>query len=327
MKRLLTALLIMGCISSLCGCSAKEAIASDKQEYIVSALGFDGENGKILMLIEAVVVNTDDLSEEKESRIFKGVGNTPHEAYSKIISQITQPLSLGHTAVAVVGSKINQVQLSSILEFCRSKEQVNLATMLIYTSSAAELLSLKAMSSVAMGYDIMSMVEVSEEKRGTVFKNRLYEAVALKEKPLKTFWLPYIKIVDQWFNIDGLAVFKKERLIKTIPYERIPVFCLITDSLTRGEVVLEGKNLDIRYTKVTYDFSFEERLFININARINAEGDSSVLKYEAEELLKGEDIFALGNIIYQKKPEIWEKIKSDYKSNFENAEIKVNVYE
>lgn len=309
---------------ALSGCSAKEAIASDKQEYIVSSIGFDNSNGNIKMIIEAIVVNTDDLKEEKESRIIASEGENPDEAYSNIISKITQPLSLGHNAVTVIGESVTPEQLDLIFEFLKETSQINIATMLIFSESAEELLSVKAISSVAVGYDIMSMIEVSEEKRGTVFKNRLYEAVALNNKPMKTFWIPYIGLEKEEISIKGLAVFKENKVIRFLNNEQAMAFSLITDSLTRGEIVVSGKKIRTQYCKVTYDFDTEK---IEVNVRLKAEGDKEIIKNETKKLLQNEDIFGIGNIIYQKKPKLWGKIKNDYAQYYKKAEKTVNIYE
>ena len=61
MKKLLSICICVLLILPLCGCSAKEAIASDKQEYIVSSLGFDSKNSRIKMILEVIIINSDDL--------------------------------------------------------------------------------------------------------------------------------------------------------------------------------------------------------------------------------------------------------------------------
>lgn len=324
MKKFIAIVLTVIMVLLLSGCSAKEAIASDKQEYIVSSLGFDNEDGKIKMLIEAIVVNTDDLSEDKESRIITGVGINTDEAYSEIASKITQPLSLGHNAITVIGNKITEKQLQNIFEFCENEPQINIATMLIFTRNAEKLLSSEPISSVAVGYDIMSMIEVAEEKMGTILKNRLYEVRALNNKPMETFWVPNITAENEKMTLSGLAVFQNNRVTKILNNQEAVVLSFITDSLKRGETVIEGEKIKTDYCKVAYDFSFEEKLNITVNVNIKAKGNTELLKSKAEEMLRNEDIFGLGNIIYQKKPKLWEKIKENYTEYYENAERRVN---
>lgn len=328
MKKLLSLFLIISILYFLCGCSAKEAIASDKQEYIVSSLGFDNSDGRIKMLIEAIVVNTDDLSEEKTSKIISGEGSNVNEAFAAIISQITQPLSLGHNAVTVIGRKINFLQLEEIFEFLRDNKQINIATMLVATDNAEKLLSCDAVSSVAVGFDVMSMIEVTEEKKGTVFKNRFYEAEALNTKPMKTIYMPYVSEKNGKFLLTGLAVYSDNNFLKILKNEEIPLFCIATDSMARGEIVLEGKKIEIKYSKVTYSFSFaDEKLYIELNVRLKSRGSIETLKKQTKTILEQDDIFGIGNILSRKNPEIFDKIKKDYAYYYKNADIRVNLHE
>ncbi|MBQ6847510.1 MAG: hypothetical protein IJO62_01155 [Clostridia bacterium] len=321
MKKFLSFLLAFAFLP-LCGCSAKEVVTSDKQEYIVSSLGFDSVGGNTKMMIEAIVVNTDDLSEEKQSRLIFGTGETVGEAYSEIVSKITQPLSLGHNAVTVIGGGIVLSQLKDIFAFCRKNTEINVATMLVYTDNAEKLLSCRAVSSVAVGFDIMSMIEVTEEQKGTLFNNRFYEAEALNTNPIKTFWMPRLTVKDDAFFVDGLAVFKNYEMIKALKNGELSAFCLVRDSLTRGV----DNGMIINYSKVSYDFSYNKSLEITINAHIKGE-NIGTLKTKTEKILENEDIFGIGNIIAQKEPKIWEKIEENYDDYYKKAEIKVNIYE
>lgn len=327
MKKLLSLVLVVLNIVLLCGCSVKETIASDKQEYIVSALGFDSEGEKIKMTIEAIVINSDDLKEDKENKLFSGVGETVEEAMGDIISQVTQPLSLGHSAVAVMGSGLKPAQTEKIISFLNDNGKINIAIMMIYTKSAFELLSVKPLSSVAVGYDIMSMLEVSEEEKGTAFNNRLYEVNSLRLEEMKTYYLPFIDTEDEKLLVKGLGVFKENRLVEILENNEIPFFCLARDSFTKGEFTLENEKFKVDYSAVTYDFKLKENLEINLNLRLKAEGNKEILKAETENFLKGYDVCALGNVIRQKEPKIWDKIKDNYEDFYKGADIRVNIYE
>lgn len=327
MKKLLSIVLVVLNIVLLCGCSVKETIASDKQEYIVSALGFDGEGEKIKMTIEAIVINSDDLKEDKESKLFSGVGETVESAMGDIISQVTQPLSLGHSAVAVMGSKLNSTQIEKVFSFLSDNGEINIAIMLVYTNSAFELLNVKPLSSVAAGYDIMSMLEVSEEEKGTLFKNRLYEVQSLRLEEMNTYYLPFVSAEDEKLLLKGLGVFKENRFVRALENKEIPLFCLARDSFAKGEFTLEDEKFKVKYSGATYDFEFIENLKMDINIRLKANGDKGLLKEQTERFLKDYDVCALGNIIRQKEPKIWNKIKDNYEDYYKWADIRVNIYE
>ena len=226
-----------------------------------------------------------------------------------------------------MGSSLKPAQTEKILSFLTDNGEINIAIMLTYAKSAFDLLSVKPLSSVAVGYDIMSMLEVSEEEKGTVFNNRLYEVNSLRLEEMQTCYLPIIDIEDEKPLVKGLGVFKKNDQVKVLKSNEIPLFCLARDSFTKGKFTLEKEKIDVDYSAVTYDFKLKENLEINLNLRLKAEGNKEILKTKIENFLKDYDICALGNVIRQKEPEIWKKIKSNYEKYYKNAIIRVNIYE
>lgn len=334
MKAFISLLLSLLLIVSLCGCSAKEAIASDKQEYIVASLGFDVKNEEIKMSIEAIVVNSDKLTseEENENELIYAEGENIGEAFTKIVSQITQPLMFSHCAVVAVGSEITQNRLEEIFSFCTEKAKINLAAMFVYTKNAESLLSCKPRSSVAVGYDIMSMVEVVGEQRGLNFQNRFYEVENAQQKPMRTMYFPNMRVEDNEFSLEGLAVLKENEFVKMLDDRDTQVLGWLTDTVTSGESLVGGQEYKTEYSKTRYKFSYDDKLNITLNVRMTTTADLKVIKDEIEHrfnaLRKGNgDIFGLGNKINHQAPNVWEKIKENYEESFRNVRLTVNVYE
>ena len=332
MKKVLGLILCVSVLFFLCGCSAMEAISSDKQEYIVASLGFDKQEGNYAMFMEAIVVNTEDMNADKQNIILEGTGESIEEAYSQIISKITQPLSLGHNAVTVIGKSVDAEMFKEILNYCSENKELNIGSMLIFTQSAEKLLASKPISSVAVGYDLMSMLEVWEEKTGQSIENRLYEVKSKTRKPFNVFSLPYIEVKGAEFSFDGLTVFEDYGEICPLSTEKSGLYFLVTDRVSRGEFVTEGKKTTIKFSKTTYDFSLEENLVIMVNMRLKLTGGSSFLKKKTEEFIKqqktlGRDIFGFSNIIEKQNPKLWRKIKDNYTEYFKNSKIEVRVNE
>ena len=316
MKKVLGLILCVCVLFFLCGCSAMEAISSDKQEYIVASLGFDKQESNYAMFMEAIVVNTEDMNAGKQNTVLEGIGGSIEEAYSQIISKITQPLSLGHNAVTVIGKSVDAEMFKEILNYCSENKELNIGSMLIFTQSAEKLLASKPISSVAVGYDLMSMLEVWEEETGQSIENRLYEVKSKTRKPFNVFSLPYIEVKGAEFSFDGLTVFEDYGEICPLSTEKAGLYFLVTDRVSRGEFVTEGKKTTIKFSKTTYDFSLEENLVIRVNMRLKLTGGSSFLKKKTEEFIKqqktlGRDIFGFSNIIEKQNPKLWRKIKNN----------------
>ncbi len=315
----------------LCGCTGYEAVSNQKQEYIVSSLGFDLSAGELMLTVEALVVNSDDIEESKENRIITARGDNVKDAFSKLKNGITQPLSLRHNGIIAIGSNIPPQSLEDVFEALTDDSLVNIDTMVISTENAHSLLSAKPISSVTVGYDILSMVEVVEKEKGITFDNRLYKISAVFQKQVKAFSLPFIAISQGKFYFDGLNFYNKTENICYLNSRQAVTSGFVTDSVTSGEYLIDNRKMKLNYCKTRYDFSFEDKLVIGLNIHIKGECEPDIIKGEITQLcndfipLYG-DIWGLGNIIRQKEPEIWSRIKNDYVGYFKKAEVRVNVY-
>ncbi len=214
MKKVITILMLVVFTVSLCGCSTKSAVVYNRGEYIVSAIGFDNDFNDIKMTVEAIVVNSDIPQDPEKSKIFSGSGTSIAQAFFEINKKITQPLMFSHTGVIAMGESLLPNQINDVLKFCYEKDEINLAAMFVATADAKELLSCKAVSSVAVGYDIMNMTQVMGEKTNFKFKNRFYEVEANRNAPSKTVSLPYFTVSDGSVIFKGVNIYEQDRLIK-----------------------------------------------------------------------------------------------------------------
>ncbi len=148
----------------LCGCEKQGP------EYLVSSIGFDKVNDGYKVCFESVIINSEDT--KQTVKLLKGEGQTLSMAINEIEKQCTQPLLLSHCGVLVIGDSITKNELNDIATYCVKGEQITLAAFLIRTESAQKLLSVKPLSSVAVGFDIMGLLEQSKH-----YKNRLFELV------------------------------------------------------------------------------------------------------------------------------------------------------
>ncbi len=177
MKKILIFLLLF----SLCGC------AKAKSEYLVSSSGFDYKNGQFEVFVEAVVSNSE--TEEQSLKLIKGCGETVEKAMAEIKKQCTQRLLLSHCAVILVSEDIQSDKLDEIYEFVLNNEDITLSVVFAKTENIEKLFSQKPVSTVSVGYDILSLIESNNKKLKTRYfeimaqnkKVRLPEIVATKE--------------------------------------------------------------------------------------------------------------------------------------------------
>ncbi len=199
MKKVLALLLIFLLVLSLCGCSLHPE--SDNR-YIVSALGFDfKENGQINLTVEALVVGTKETA-ATEKMTFKSSGGTPEKALKGLEAQLSKRLTLEHCGVVALGGKIVTQNYNKILSFCRNERSLNLAVFLVCTENANRLLGLKSVSTAAVGFDIMGILELNLKKNGKLH-SRFYELEAQRLEGKKSIYLPFLKTENKKFFLEG----------------------------------------------------------------------------------------------------------------------------
>lgn len=148
----------------LCGCE------KHGPEYLVSSIGFDKVKDNYKVCFESVIINSEDT--KQSVKLLKGEGATLKSAINEIEKQCTQPLLLSHCGVLVIGDSITKNELSDIAKYCVNNEEITLSAFLIKTENAQKLLSVKPISSLTAGFDIMGLLE--QNKR---YKNRLFELI------------------------------------------------------------------------------------------------------------------------------------------------------
>ncbi|MBR6533031.1 MAG: hypothetical protein IKT44_01205 [Clostridia bacterium] len=148
----------------LCGCDKTQP------EYLISSMGFDYSGGKYIACFEAVVINSENT--DQTVKLLKGEGSSIKEAVSVIKKKCTQPLLMSHCGVIAVSENMPPQYFKEVCDFCYNKEEITLSAFFIKTSNPQELLSIKPLSSVCVGYDIMGLI-----KQNPHFENRFFEVI------------------------------------------------------------------------------------------------------------------------------------------------------
>lgn len=331
MKKKLMILTVFLVCFALSGCSFRSAAGAQKEQYIVSALGFDGEDGKIRMSLECLVINTEESSEKKRT-VYSGSGKTVDEAFSGIAIQRTQPIMLDHAATILIGAGLTPEQLGEILDYCKNNNEINISCTVAAGENAGELLTAETVSSIALGYDIADMIEVVTASNGMALEDRLYQIEAAKEYPQNLFYLPRIEKTGTDIRLASLSVYRDNRKITSLSPEQAKYLSLLTGRFTHGDMQLNGKKADIRKRKVSYGFSVSDGLVISAEIKLRTGFDPDNLQQGMTDFFRAMqkdtgDIFGFGNRLSEQQPENWEKIKTNYDSFFRNATLEVTVSE
>lgn len=188
MKRLF---LIIPLLFLLCGCQ------KTGPEYLISSIGFDNENGQLKACFEAIVINSE--TEGQQVKVIEGVGKTVNEAIGQVERKSTQSLLFSHCAVLVVGDSVTQNQLDNIYDFCFENTDITLSAFFVKTQNAKKLLSSKPLSTIAVGYDILGLIEQYSKNKNIKIKNRYFEIMALNKEVV----LPKITLKEEGYYLEN----------------------------------------------------------------------------------------------------------------------------
>ena len=204
MKKIIVLVFII--LFFLCGCSFDETISRSGTESIVSAIGIDQKDNEISVTLETIITNNEN--NESKTRLLIGLGDTIQTAFADTLKYATEPLTLSHLGVAVMGKSIDSENFKSICDWFYNKQDTTLSTFFISAYNAEELLSQKAISSIAVGYDLVGLLEQQEKESGTDFQNRFYKIQSLILENTDSFRLPHFICKDDKFYLGGVTVYK-----------------------------------------------------------------------------------------------------------------------
>lgn len=200
MNKKLCLILITVFISALfCGCDSMWT-TSNSHKYLISALGFDIDR-EIKITAEAVAVNSED-SEGTKRLLIEGTGKTPEEALNSAKDKATHPFDLSHCGVIILSSQAKKQYFDQICDYLYDTDEITFSAYLVTALNSEKMLKAEPLSSIAVGYDIMSILQ--KEKKNKDYKNSLYQVVAVKEKGSKPT-LPFLKITGKYREITDWA--------------------------------------------------------------------------------------------------------------------------
>ena len=313
---------------SLCGCSIKGAYISKTNDYLVSAIGFEESGDIITVFCEAVIINNEDTEADKKAELLEGTGKTLELAFADLYKSAVEVLEFSHCTVAVIDESISAEKFSEITEFLLNLEKLNISVQLISCNNAKDLLTCEAITSLAIGYDIIGMLEKESDITGIKYKNRLYEVVLERQSPLDVAAIPSIKVLHGEYFINGIAVLKSGKLSLKLDREQAATFAIATDTQSNGEIVVNSNKFKIASNLTTVRIEKENPDIIILNVKIDTNEEKKEIKNSINELFnlskkEKTDIFGFGNILAQRHPEIFNNIKSDYYGYYENTKLKV----
>ena len=329
MKKTVCLILAAFLSAVLCGCSGENA-KSDRR-YMVSSLGFSTDGALINVFAEIIIVNSEDPESSPETKLFSAAAQSISGALDKIGSSLEKPMLLNHCAVIAVGEKMTPYWFSEICDYCFNENRITMSAYMISVEDPYELLSEKSPSSAAKGYDIMGMIEQQSERTGLSYSSRYFEVEAVRESGKKTFTLPHFVISESGTSVDGLSVFREDRLIANLNNEDSGCYAVITGEFKNGTLRFGAEEYHLRTRKVDYLYSDGNENKIVLRLRLSGDGfDGTACErleknleslYERLKSETGKDAFGFYDILSVKYSEFEDKYQSGYEEFFGSADF------
>lgn len=326
MKRCFSFVVSVVVLLCLMGCSNN--YSETDMEYMVSSIGFDKKGEKVNVFVEIIVVNSGENSSGAKSKVLNSCGYSVGDAVYNLHSSLAKPLMLNHCGLLILGESIDESDLKDIFKLCYYDKNITMAIEVIGVKKVEELMKVKPSSNIALGYEISEAIRQYSEFSGVDFKNRFYEIESKRQGKTQAFMVPYFSVSKENYSIDGLAVYKSDKVVLRLDNNETSIYSVMTGSFKKGKMQIDKKSENIHLKSLKYDIDYDEKQLV-VNVVLDVDAPGVILERLNREIKKTkifyEDIYYIADHIYRKKPHIWNKIKDSYSSKFKNAKLSFEV--
>lgn len=349
----------------------------------VMAIGIDkGEHEKFDVSFQ--IVNPGNVSSGQDGggqglpiAVYKSSGDTITEAARKATKKISRRLYYAHTNLIVVSEDVARNGLLDIIDALDRDPEFRTTTELVVMRDASAELLVSALAnldkmpvnkitkeikateamfgenmSINIDYFLEGLVSKGKEPIVNGFKiigNKDMVGVAKELEHTRT---------EAVLAADGLAIFKKGKLIGWIDYEKARGVVWILDRVKSTSVNIDwnGKKdaitmallrsktkVSVRITneKPVIHIAIEDEGWISeANTNVDLMNPTVIEKIDRliEKEIKGQilatvkeaqrmkaDIFGFGESVHRKDPKLWNRLKENWDDHFANLEVKVEV--
>lgn len=290
-------------------------------------------------------------------------GMTILEAMRKTIQISTEKLFFGHCNVVIFGEELSQRGLGGVFDiFLRDPEiNYNIDLFVAKGMKASEILTKTTYITNVAAYEIQETIRNDEEYSSTSRQVPLYKAYQELNCHGVELTLPALNLTTvmnkQAFELDGLAIFKDDKLQEYLPGESVKYYLLIRGLLKGGVIPIDFKEHGYMTFKIEklngntgFQFSDEKETvkidvkgvgFINENQsdldsqKITYKGVEKALELQLENSIRDfyhqyidsgqPDVLGLGGILYKFHYRTWENHQNDFPEYIKHFDVEVTV--
>ncbi|MBB3869406.1 Ger(x)C family spore germination protein [Parageobacillus toebii NBRC 107807] len=380
MKRKIAIIIsLLLCATVLSGCwSAKEL----NELAFVVAVGIDKtKDGKYVMIFQ--VVNPGNVVGARQNgggsggvpvSIYKATGDNLVEASRKASKKLSRLIYYAHTNLFVISEEVAKEGVNGLFDALERNSECRSTAMVVIARhhSAEEVLKILTPIDKIPANQIIKTLQFSEKIWGQSINVDIGTIINDLASPGKAPIISGVEIVgsvqkgkrqtnvqasepDARLNINGLAMFKEDKLVGWISGETARGVVWILDKMEQTGVTVEKEDAAYKVVRAkTSVAAHMKKGKPSISIHIQAEGDIGeefvsidftnpkqifALEKKAEKSIKKEvvkaieeakkaktDIFGFGDIVYRSYPQQWKTMKSDWHDRyFPQLEVNVTV--
>lgn len=333
---------------------------------IVSGIAIDKDDeGLFLITFEIIAVNSAKKEGEISSTTMEVKGETVFEAIRNAKRKAINQLYFAHNQVLIISHQIAKEDgINTVLDtFIRVPEYRETSGVVISAEdTASELLKTEHGDAAIISFEIMEIIKKDNELSAStryIQKYMIYEEILNQGDELTLPVFHLTRNGDEMVNeTDGVAAFKGDKLVGYINPEQTKYYLIAIDEAKGGVITLisdETYSFEVMTSKTSLSYELIDGKFkfiVKPLIEVRLVEDSSDVKETSGEEIKvleealqkkvieemsdviikaqnefESDIFGFGAAIYNKNLKLWNTVKEDWNSNFQEVdfEIKPNV--
>jgi spore germination protein KC len=333
---------------------------------IVAGVAIDkGANGSGYHL----TVDTVDVTEGKEkppkSKFLETDGDTIFDAERNAVKESDKKLIWSHDKIVIISNQIASEGITPVLDmFIRNTESRNDIDIIISRENTAQdVIKPKGVANQIYSFETDKTITNDTKFLSKAPYVKLYQAIDMLFGNGIALTLPALNVTNNMgepvTELDGTAVFKKDKLLGYLNSDESKFFLFATDQIKGGLLLVKESSptpnisLDIKDSKTTITpICTGDKPSININIQMQCalgenetssdysteDGIKKIESDAAKELEVGikqlvakvgaqydSDIFGFGSSIYQDNYEYWSKIKPQWDNIFKTLNVNVTA--
>lgn len=370
MKKII--LIFISIITTLSFTSCKGTKEEVEKLAVVLAMGFDLTPEDKYMLT-AQILNPQKLPSSskgdheqpsKDILVFSSIGDTPEDAIDNLSSGFGKSLYFGHSQYIVIGSKLAETGLGLLIDSGLRAHESRPSNLFILTKDmASNIITRGTIDEKIPSNSIENLLKLQSSKGYSPLTSRLDFANALSSETaapiMSVIELNKNKNIGATFNLEGTAVFKKDKLIGYMNiYEtrgmqwikgKVKTGNITATTKDNGKITFAILKANSEVKPIVKDDTVTIAVTIEESANITemTESFDPMKNYqiidELNELQKvaieneiklalnaaqnkyNADVFDFGGKIYRDYPKIWRKIEKNWADIFPTIKVEIKV--